>query len=174
MIFCWVKDFLLHHCCCPRLPLHQLQNLNHLINHGSPVIIIQYQREGQSSVDPVPIKCQSIVNWASIRNFSWHDTYLNTSATIQTCFPFPGSLCLKLSAHIPKIFFRLNKSLRLFETHCAFLSLFNPNIDLLQAVKVTKSGNHLSNDQVSKGYGSTPCLTSQTSLHACLQRLNTM
>ena len=74
----------------------------------------------------------------------------------------------------PKYFFRLNKSLHLFETHCAFLPLFNPNIDLLQAVKVTKSGHHLSHDRASKGYGSTPCLTSQTSLHARLQRLNTM
>ena len=55
-----------------------------------------------------------------------------------------------------------------------FSPLFNPNIDLLQAVKVTKSGHHLSHDRASKGYGSTPCLTSQTSLHACLQRLNTM
>ena len=71
----------------------------------------------------------------------------------------------------PKYFFRLNKSLNLFETHCAFVPIFNPNIDLLQAVKVTKSGHHLSHDQASKGYGSTPCLTSQTSLHACLQRL---
>ena len=55
-----------------------------------------------------------------------------------------------------------------------FLSLFNPNIYLLQAVKVMKSGHHLSHDRASKGYGSIPCLTSQTSLHACLQRLNTM
>ena len=74
----------------------------------------------------------------------------------------------------PKYFFHLNKSLHLFEMHCAFLLLLNPNIDLLQAVKVTKSGHHLSHDQASKGYGSTPCLTSETSLHACLQRLNTM
>ena len=73
-----------------------------------------------------------------------------------------------------KYFFRLNKSLCLFETHCEFLPLFNQNIDLLQAVEVTKSGHHLSHDRASKGYGSTPCLTSQTSLHACLQRLNTM
>ena len=73
-----------------------------------------------------------------------------------------------------KSFFRLNKSFHLFEMHCAFLPLFNPNIDLLQAVKVTKSGHHLSHDRASKGYGSIPCLTSQTSLHACLQRLNTM
>ena len=71
----------------------------------------------------------------------------------------------------PKSFFRLNKSLHLFETYCAFLPLFNPNIDLLQAVKVTKFGHHLSHDRASKGYGSTPCLTSQTSLHACLQSL---
>ena len=74
----------------------------------------------------------------------------------------------------PKYFFRLNKSLHPFETHCAILPLFNPNIDLLQAVKVTKSGHHLSHDRASKGYGSIPCLTSQTFLHACLQRLNTM
>ena len=62
----------------------------------------------------------------------------------------------------------------MFEMLCAFLPLFNPNIDLLQAVKVTKSGHHLFHDWESKGYGSIPCLTSQTSLHACLQRLNTM
>ena len=69
-----------------------------------------------------------------------------------------------------KYFFRSNKSLHLFETRCAFLPLFNPNIDPLQAFKVTKSGHHLSHDRASEGYGSTPCLTSQTSLHTCLQR----
>ena len=53
----------------------------------------------------------------------------------------------------PKYFFRLNKSLHLFETHCSFLPLFNPNIDLLQAVKVTKSGHYLSQDRVSKALG---------------------
>ena len=74
----------------------------------------------------------------------------------------------------PKYFFRLNKSLHLFETHCAIWPLYNPNIDLLETVKVTKSGHHLSQDRASKGYWSIPCLTSQTSLHACLQRLNTM
>ena len=74
----------------------------------------------------------------------------------------------------PKYFSGLNKSLYPFETHCAFLPLFNPNIDLLQVVKVTKSGHRLSHDRASKGYGSIPCLTSQTTLHACLQRLNTM
>ena len=75
-----------------------------------------------------------------------------------------------------KSFFRLNKSLNLFETHCAFLPLFNPNtcIAPFLSVKITKSGHHLSHDRASKGYGSIPCLTSQTSLHACLQRLNVM
>ena len=73
-----------------------------------------------------------------------------------------------------KYFVRLNKSLHLFEMHCAFVPLLNPNINLLQALKVTKSGHHLSHDRASKGYGSTPCLTSQTSLRARLQRLNTM
>ena len=37
-----------------------------------------------------------------------------------------------------KYFFRSNKSLHLFETRCAFLPRFNPNLDFLQAVKVTK------------------------------------
>ena len=43
-----------------------------------------------------------------------------------------------LKVHLtPKYFFRSNKSLHLFEAHCAFLPLFNPNLDFLQAVKVT-------------------------------------
>ena len=74
----------------------------------------------------------------------------------------------------PKYFFRLNNSLHLFETHCVFLPLFSPNLDFLPAVKVTKSDHHLFHDRASKGYGSIPGLMSQTYLHACLQRLNTM
>ena len=78
-----------------------------------------------------------------------------------------------LNVHLTqKYFFPLNKSLHLFERRCAFLLLLNPN--LFQAVKITKSDHHLLHDWASKGYGSIPGLTSQTSLHACLQRLNTM
>ena len=73
-----------------------------------------------------------------------------------------------------KYFFHLNKSLYVFETHCAFLPRLNPNLDFLQAVKGTKSGPHLSHDRASKGHGTIPGLTSQTSLHAHLQRVNTM
>ena len=65
----------------------------------------------------------------------------------------------------PKYFFRLNNSLHLFETHCAFLPLFSPNLDFLQAVEVKKSGHHLFHDRASKGYGSIPGLTSQMDLH---------
>ena len=79
-----------------------------------------------------------------------------------------------LSAPNPKIVFRSNKSLHLFETHYAFLPLFNPNLDFLQSLKVTKSGHHLLHDRTSKGYGPIPGLKLQTSLHACLQRLTTM
>ena len=80
-----------------------------------------------------------------------------------------------LKVHLtPKYFFRSNKSLHLFETHCAFLPCFNPNLEFLQAVKVTKYGHHLLHDRASKGYGSIPGLTSQTYLHAWLQRLNAM
>jgi len=68
------------------------------------------------------------------------------------------------------MFLCLNQSLRLLETHCPFLSLFNPNCDFLEAVKATKSGHHLSHDRASKEYGSILDLMSQTSLHACLQR----
>ena len=46
----------------------------------------------------------------------------------------------------PKYFFRLNNSLHLFETHCAFLLFFNPYLDFLQDVKVTKSDHHLFHD----------------------------
>ena len=73
----------------------------------------------------------------------------------------------------PKYFFRLINLCTCLK-RIALLPLFNPNLDLLQALKVMKSGHHLSHDQASKGYGSIPCLTSQTSLHACLQRLNTI
>ena len=91
---------------------------------------------------------------------------------------FPVSFLLyiatkKLKVPItPKYFFRLNNSLHLFETHCTFLHLFSPNLDFLQAVKVTKSDHHLLHDRASKGYGSIPGLMSQTYLHACLQRLD--
>ena len=81
--------------------------------------------------------------------------------------------CSSFKVHLTlKYFFRSNKSLHRFETHYAFLPLFNPNLDFSRAIKVTKSGHHLSQDRASKG--SIPCLTSQTPLHACLHRLNTM
>jgi len=68
-----------------------------------------------------------------------------------------------------KYFVCVNKSLHLFEMRCAFLLLFDPNLDFLEAVKVTKSGHNLFHDGASKGYGSILDLTSQTSLHVCLQ-----
>ena len=74
------------------------------------------------------------------------------------------------SAPNPQIFFLLNKSLHLFETYCAIWHLFQPNLDFLKAVKVTKSSHHLSHDRASKGHGSIPYLTSQTNLH-CIMSL---
>jgi len=73
-----------------------------------------------------------------------------------------------------KYFLRLSKSLHLFETHCAFLLLFNFNLDFSEAVIVTKAGHHLFHDGASKGHGSILDLMSQTSLHACLQRHSMM
>ena len=57
---------------------------------------------------------------------------------------------------------------------CAFLPPFSPNLDLLQPVKVKKSGHHLFHDRVGKREGSIPSLMSQTSLYAFLQRLDKM
>ena len=62
-------------------------------------------------------------------------------------FSVASSFTTFKSAHNPKILF-------------SFLPLFNPNIDLSQAVKVTKSVHHLSHDRASKGYWSIPGLTS--------------
>ena len=74
----------------------------------------------------------------------------------------------------PKYFFRLNNSLHLFETHCAFLilRLFSPNLDFLQAVKVMKSGHYLLHDRASKGLWIYSELTSQTDLHRIKVHLN--
>ena len=78
---------------------------------------------------------------------------------------------VKVHVHVtPKYFFtqiNLCTCLKRIAPFCTFLHLFNPNLDFLQAVKVTKSGHHLSQDQAIKGYGSIPGLTSQTSLLLC-------
>ena len=68
---------------------------------------------------------------------------------------------LNLSTPKPQFFFILNKSLHLFETYCVIWRLFQPNLDFLKAVKVTKSSHHLSHDRASKGNGSIPYLTSK-------------
>ena len=63
---------------------------------------------------------------------------LDHSCSSDVWAPGPVTSCLEQSLKVPitpKYFFRLNKSLHLFGTCCAFLSLFNPNIYLLQAVK---------------------------------------
>ena len=108
----------------------------------------------------------------------WKDQNALTSVMkkMNILFQFTPTFCMcRVKVPItPKYFFRLNNSLLLFETHCTFLHLFSPNLDFLQAVKVTKSDHHLFHDRASKGYGSIPGLMSQTYLHACLQRLNTM
>ena len=69
------------------------------------------------------------------------------------CSSLNPQLCnfITVKVHLtPKYFFRSNKSLHLFETHCAFLPRFNPNLDLFQAVKVTKAGHYLLHDRALK------------------------
>ena len=86
-----------------------------------------------------------------------------TNSWIRPCLTL---LSDNLKVHLaPKYFFQSNKSLHLFEMHCTFLPRFNPNLDFLQAVKVTKSGHYLLHNRASKGYGSIPGWMSQTDLH---------
>ena len=99
----------------------------------------------------------------------WRKTWYNY--TINTKWIYNeqcGNRNHEFKVHLtPKyFFFCLNKSLYLFEMDCTFLPRFNPNLDLLQSVKVMKSGHHLSDDQASKGYGSIPALTSN--FFACM------
>ena len=76
------------------------------------------------------------VCWHSIQRALRHQLP-HWSATQSWCCPY-------FKVHLtPKYFFRSNKSLHLFEMLCAFLRLFNSNLDFLQAVKVTKPGHHL-------------------------------
>ena len=90
----------------------------------------------------------------------------NRNIIVQTQDCLTIIILLLFKVHLtPKYFFCSNKSLHLFEAHCAFLPRFNPNLDFLQAVKVTKSGHYLLHDRASKGYGSIPGWTSQTDLH---------
>ena len=72
------------------------------------------------------------------------------------CSSLNPQLCnfITVKVHLtPKYFFRSNKSLHLFETHCAFLPRFNPNLDFFQAVKVTKSGHYLLITEQVRGMG---------------------
>ena len=83
-----------------------------------------------------------------------------------------NALIVSLKVHLnPKYFFRLNKSLHLFKMHFALLNLI---LTFLWALKVMKSSHHLFHNRASKGHGSSPGFTSQTSLHVCLQRLTAM
>ena len=139
--------------------LSEHENINYIILNMTYLIILKR----------VLFAGNNVWNWdqdIAIRVQQWTDQKLFTRRA--------GSVLSVKVPITPKSFFRLNKYLHLFETHCAFLPLFSQNIDILQAVKVTKSGHHLSHDRASKGYGSIPCLTSQTSLHACLQRLTSI
>ena len=81
---------------------------------------------------------------------------------------------LQLKVHLtPKYFFaeiNLGSCFKPIAPFCPFLTQILTFYRL--SVRVMKSGHRRSHDQATKGYGSIPGLTSQTSLHACLQRLN--
>ena len=116
-----------------------------------------------------------MLTWGFLGFVTLHNSVCHFSGHWDHVLSVSKQFLFFLKVHLtPKYFFRPNKSLHLFETQCAFLPLFNPNLDFLQAVKVTKSDHHLLHDRASKGYGSIPGWTSQTNLHACSQRLNTM
>ena len=131
-------------------------------------ISCQCHRKVRSAEDTHNTKALQFVNYP---RSSAAITASMTKLAIIPIAPWPDCAwkCTEwLKCTSPKIiffFFHSNKSFHLFKTHCAFLPLFNPNIDLLQAVKVTKSSHHLSHDRASKGYGPIPCLMPQTDLH---------
>ena len=138
-------------------------------NYYHRVVFLVNMESLQDNHDKLVFECFYHYSHLPFRTLICHRLFQNKFIFRVLNFGSPFKVPITL-----EYFFRWNKSLHLFETHFTFLPLFNPNIDLLQAVKVTKSGHHLSHDRASKGYWSTPCLTSQTSLHACLQRLNTL
>ena len=74
----------------------------------------------------------------------------------------------------PKYFSCLNKIFASVLKTLSFCPFLNQILTFLQAAKVTKSGHHLFHDRASKGDGSIPGITSQTSLHARLQGPTTM
>ena len=86
--------------------------------------------------------------------------------------PFPRPIFR--ASRMRKLLLAIRYFVRLVRERLLSGQLFNPSLDFLQAVKVTKSGHHLLHDWASKRYGFIPGLTSQTSLHACLRRLNTI
>ena len=86
-----------------------------------------------------------------LESISFLSLVANRGPPYRTCDLFDQVIDLFIKVHLtPKHFFRLNKSWHLFETHCAFLPLFSPNLDFLQAVKVTKSSRYLLQQIVSR------------------------
>ena len=69
----------------------------------------------------------------------------------------------------PNFFLPLTKSLHLFETNCAVLRLFQPNIDIFVGCKNLAIICPMT-DWARKGHGSIPYLTPQTDLH-CIKPL---
>ena len=70
----------------------------------------------------------------------------SVSKTIRLAITFP----VILVPITPKYLVRLNQSLHLFETHCAFLNWVET---FYCVVKVAKSSHHLSHERASKGMG---------------------
>ena len=89
-----------------------------------------------------------------------HTNYALTSSSLH-CFEVPLT---------PKHSFHKNESLHLFETHCGHLFFLLTNPATLYASKPSIFCSRSSQ----KGSVSIPDLTSQSTLHACLQRENVM
>ena len=101
---------------------------------------------------------------------------LKWKSRMRASIRFEANQSLKVHLTPKYIFFSL-KYIYIFAPVWNALCLFapfNPNLDFLQAVKIKKSGHHLLHNWASKGCGSIPDLTSQTSLHARLLRLTNM
>ena len=72
----------------------------------------------------------------------------------------------------PKYFFCYNESLHLLETHCGHFFSFSNKSYLFIGFKTCEKPSIFCSRPSQKGSGCTPDLTSQSTLHACLQRVN--
>ena len=92
-------------------------------------------------------------------------TRLSGSITCHTCVKVPKT---------SKYFFAKKESLRLFETHCSHFFPFSNKSCHFIGFESCENPSIFCSRPSQKGSGSIPVFTSQSTLHALLQRVNAM